>query len=133
MSTIIVTLQKGRPCVPFPIQDIYTVAITKGYNKHQKRALKPEEDMWGRCSSRGRRIITLARGTWHILTLCCDGSWDKDVTCATCVVLVLLLLFYKRFPQAYISEIRHGNNKSTLPNSIQKVARTAEPYKSVYA
>jgi hypothetical protein len=38
-----------------------------------------------------------------------DGSWGKDVTCATCVVLVLLPLLYENFPHAYASEISHVN------------------------
>jgi hypothetical protein len=39
----------------------------------------------------------------------CNGLWGKDITCAACVVLVLLRPLHKHFPHRYTSEIRHIN------------------------
>jgi hypothetical protein len=54
---------------------------------------------------------------------CCDGSWGKDVTCATCVILVLLPLLYKLF-LAHIC-ITYTSCKQTIEIALHKAITTA--------
>jgi hypothetical protein len=56
--------------------------------------------------------MTLARGTWHILSYVVTVHGVRTLPC---VVLVLFLLFYKRLPRAYTSEIRHVNRPCRNP------------------
>jgi hypothetical protein len=49
------------------------------------------------------------KDSMSLIVSTCSGLWDKGITRATCVVLLLLPPLHEHFPHTDTSEIRHVN------------------------